>query len=92
MTDDNDVVMDKFPHVDCDDNPDCQGECCDDCEDSCCEEAPWGAHPCDTEAPFKIGAEAVMLKMHTEEGEAVEVSLLQVVNQMFLDKSPVSAV
>jgi len=79
----------------------CDGRCdidtgCADCPDGPGEEAPWGAQPVDRDCPdcepepcdaprTMLGAEQVMLKMHSEEGEPIEVNLLQVVNQMFMD-------
>lgn len=37
------------------------------------------------ETPLRIGAETVFLKMQTSEGEDIEVSLLNVINQLFID-------
>jgi hypothetical protein len=37
------------------------------------------------EEPLKIGAENVWLKMPTSTGEMIEINLLQVINQLFMD-------
>ena len=54
-------------------------------------EAVWGANPdnpkagTDGEEATRVGAENIWLKMPTSEGKMIEVNLLQVINQLFID-------